>query len=490
MSFRFHQSDPDFLLPLRIGDLIPQDDISWIILEIVDRLDVTKITVRYSDIGTDAFDPRLLLKLIFYGVATGNRSSRKIARLALKDLGGMMLCGVDHPSWRTVARFIQNNQNEVSNLFVQVLQICISLGMVSFGHLSLDGTKIKADASKFQYMTAAKMQKKVAELTAEIEQAFQEITTNDVLENQQYGEKTADVLPKEISEKKERIEKLNYALNELKTRAKAKGEAVKPGDQYNFSDPDSRPMKTSRSGIQQCYNHQIIVDSQERVITAYTTSSESSDAEQLKPTLEESKTNTGKNPEKLSSDTGYFSGTNLAVIVEENIDGYICPERKIGVYHKLNFKYDSQQDLYICPDGRELKYFSKNVKTGGKRVKLYSGDCSGCPHQSKCTKAKSGNRQVERDDYDSLRERMRAKFETESAKEIYSHRKELPEPVFGQIKQQQNFHQHLYKGLKPANNEFGLACLVYNIKRIWHKYNDYQGTRDALDKLSLIYDPV
>jgi transposase len=125
-GFIDYQSDPEFLLPQRIGDLIPQDDLSWVILEVTDRLDINKITAQYSFLGTNAYHPRMLLKLIFYGIGTGNRSSRKIARLAAKDLGGMMLCGGQRPSWRTIARFIKDNQDQVHDLFLQVLQLCIS----------------------------------------------------------------------------------------------------------------------------------------------------------------------------------------------------------------------------------------------------------------------------------------------------------------------------------------------------------------------------
>jgi transposase len=206
---------------------------------------------------------------------------------------------------------------------------------------------------------------------------------------------------------------------------------------------------------------------------------------QMSPTLEENKANTGRNPDKLSGDTGYFSGANLEHIVGEKIDGYICPKKKTGEFDKANFCYNSKRDVYICPNHRELSCTWKKIQDGQIVDSKYSGDCTDCPHQGKCTTSKSGNRMITRNQYDPLREQMKAKFQTNEGQEIYSHRKELPEPVFGQIKQQQAFHQHLRRGLQGANHEFGLACLVYNLKRIWHKYENYQGARQALNEIPL-----
>jgi transposase len=484
-GFIGYQSDPDFLFPQRIGDLIPQDDLSWVVLEVTDKLDISTIINRYSFLGTNALHPRMLLKLIFYGIGTGNRSSRKIARLAAKDLGGMMLCGGQRPSWRTIARFIQAHQDQVHDLFLQVLQLCIALGMVNFGHFSLDGTKIKANASKHSAMSAGRMKKEVADLAEEISKAFDELRANDVQDTQQFGEKSSDELPEELSRKQARLEKLNHALSELKQRAQAKGKELDPKDQYNFTDPESRMMTTRKDGSQQCYNHQIIVDSQERVITVYTTSQEPNDIEQLKSTVTESRINAGRNPEKLTADTGYFSGENLEYLVSETIDAYVCPEKQENEYDKSKFTYDSERDVYICPQGRELGFYRKETKRDAASRSIYAGNCSGCPKQSQCTRAKTGNRTISRDRYEPLREQMRAKLQTDAGREIYSYRKELPEPVFGQVKQQQAFHQHLRRGLEGANHEFGLSCLVYNIKRIWHKYTNYQGAREALSRVSL-----
>jgi transposase len=353
-------------------------------------------------------------------------------------------------------------------------------------HFSLDGTKIKANASKHSAMSAGRMKKEIADLADEIAKAFEELRANDIQETQQFGEKTSDELPEDLQRKQERLEKLNQALTELENRAKDKGKELDPKDQYNFTDPESQIMTTRKDGTQQCFNHQIMVDSQERVITTYTTSSAPNDIGQMSPTLEENKANTGKHPDKLSADTRYFSGANLEQLENEEIDGYICPEKLSGDFDKAKFEYDSERNLYICPNHRELRCICKQKQDDGKVTNsLYSGDCTGCSLQNKCTKSKTGNRTVRRDQYDSLREEMRAKLQTDAGKEIYSHRKELPEPVFGQIKQQQAFHQHLRRGLKGASNEFGLACLVYNIKRIWHRYLSCQGAKEALNGVTV-----
>lgn len=481
-----YQSNPNLLLPTRLGDNIPKDDISWVIMEVVGQLDLTKIKFNYSYYGAEAYHPALLLKLIFFGVAKGARSSRKLAEKAAMDLRGMMLCGGLRPSARTISRFIQHNQDEIEDLFVQVLKICISLGMVEFGHFSLDGTKIRACASKSKNRSMKQIEKKLAGLRDEIGKAMAELEANDSAET---DEDSPERPPEDLRDQKKREERVEAVMARVGAEIEKEGADLET--KRNMTDPESRLMKTSRDGFQQCYNHQIAVDSRERVIVGYTTTQEASDINQLKPVYEESKANTGRTPGRVSADVGYFSGENLAYLKEESVDAYICPEQETGPYHKSKFRYDKERDLYVCPNGRELGYIGNNVKEGGKRVRLYAGDCSECPNQSQCTKARSGNRQVELDEYDPLREEMRAKFETETAKEIYGLRKTLPEPVFGQLKMGQGFDRHLRKGLKPAHAEFGLNCLVHNIKRIWHKYRDCQGTRKAtIEKFGMACCPA
>jgi hypothetical protein len=354
--------------------------------------------------------------------------------------------------------------------------------MVSFGHFSLDGTKVKANAFSNCSLTAETIQKRINDLVVEIEQAITEIKSNDQTENKLFGESTPDELPKEISFKQERLKKLEEALKELETRAETNGQSLKPNDRYNFADPDSRLMKTSRSGFQQAYNHQVMVDDQERVIVSYTTSQQSCDAEELEPAIKEMVGNIHRYPEILTADKGYYSGKNLTQLEKTPIDAYICLPEEEGQFLKENFRYDAGRDLYICPDNREMT-FRRQRKKRNVISRIYWGDCSDCPNTAKCIKSRSGRRQIERNQYDPLREKMRAKLATEEGKKIYDRRKELSEPVFGQLKQQQNFHQHLWRGLATVNSELGLVCTAYNIKRIWHKFKNLQDLRNGLGNL-------
>ena len=309
MSFIPYQSNPQFVLPLRVGDCIPQDDLSWVTAEVVDMLDLSGIKGKYSDYGTDAYHPGMLLKLVLYGVATGNRSSRKLARLAAFDVRGIMLCGGLRPAWRTINRFISDNYDEVLGLFCQVVKICDGLGMVGFGHLTVDGTKVKAAASKSKNKTLDSLEKDLAKLEKEIGEALAEIRAND--------EQETDVeLPDELKDKVKRHEKMEQAAAELKARKKEDPDS-KATPRYNMTDPDSRLMKTSRNGYQQCYNHQIAVDTENMVITAYGTSHEGSDINQMPAVLETSEANTGRKHEAVSADTGYFAGESLDYLKRE-----------------------------------------------------------------------------------------------------------------------------------------------------------------------------
>jgi transposase len=444
-------------------------------MDVVELLDLSGLKGKYSDYGAEAYHPGMLLKLIFYGVATGIRSSRKLARLSAFDVRGIMLCGGLRPAWRTIARFIKDNQDEVEDLFRQILKICKELGMVGFGHLTLDGTKVRAAASKKKNKTMDHLEKDLAKLKEEIGKALAEIQANDELE-------TDDAeLPEELKDKAKRKKKIEQAIAELKARKKDDSKAT---PRHNATDPDSRLMKTSRDGYQQCYNHQITVDTKEMVITAYGTSQDASDINLMQPTLKASEANAGEKHEAVSGDTGYFTGDNLDYLKREEIDGYICPEREAGDYHKSKFRYDGERDLYICPAGRGLSYAETKIKQDDKIVRVYSGECAGCPHQKVCVKSKTGNRQVERDRYDHLREEMRAKLQTEQGKEMYGRRKETVEPVIGQLKMRENFTQHYRKGLEAVDAEYGLVCLAHNIKRIWHMFKDCQGARAALNGLA------
>lgn len=478
-KFRPFQSNPHFLLPMKVGDQIRQDDVSWIVMELVDRLDLKVLTEKYSDLGVEGYHPGLLLKILLFGIAIGVRSSRKLATLAAMDVRGIMLCGGLRPAWRTIARFIRENQAEVKNLFCQVVKICDDLGMIGFRHLSLDGTKVKAAASKRKNKTADSLARDITRLKDQVGKALDEILENDETE-------TDDELPEGLRDRETRIKKIEQAIADLKAREEAKKKAKSTEKQrHNPTDPESRLMKTSRDGYQQCYNHQIAVDEDEMVITAYGTSQDYSDIEQMIEIVESSKANTGKKHEKLTADTGYFSGENLEYLQEEGIDGHVCPERKAaGRFHRSKFHYDAEHDLYVCPANRELAFVGTKDKGRGKQVRIYTGDCGGCPHRKDCVKSKSGRRQVERDRFERLREAMKAKMQTEPAHEVYRRRKELVEPVIGQLKMCEGLDRHLRNGLKAADAEIGLACLVHNIKRIWHKYKDYQGARVALNGLT------
>jgi len=438
MSFIPYQSNSQFVLPPKVGDLIPQDDLCWVIAEVVDMLDLSRIKNRYSEYGTDGYHPSMLLKLVLYGVATGIRSSRRLARLAAFDVRGIMLCGGLRPAWRTINRFITSNYDEVKDLFRQVVKICQELGLVGFGHLTLDGTKVKASASKHKNRTLDRLGKDLAKLTKEIDEALAEIRTNDEQE-------ADDELPEELKDKATRKAKIEQAIAELKARRNEEPDS-KAQPRYNETDPDSRLMRTSQIGYQQCYNHQVAVDTENMVITAYETTHEGSDINQLPPVLTASEANIGQKHEAVSADTGYFAGESLEYLKQEEIDGYICPEREPGEYHKSKFGYDEARDLYVCPAGRELICVETKKKQAGKVVRVYSGDCSGCPHQRACVKSKTGNRQVERDRYDHLREEMREKLQTDRGKAIYGRRKETVEPVIGQLKMREDYTQHYRRG--------------------------------------------
>lgn len=447
---RFKPYHPNqlLLLPPDMKDWLPDDDLVYFIMEMLDQLDLSAIYDSYDGTkgGQPAFDPKMMAGLLLYAYCVGLPSSRKIERATYHRVPFRVLTADQHPDHDTIAEFRKRHLKALSGFFVQILRLCQKVGLVKLGHVSLDGTKVKANASKHKAMSYGRMEKKAEELEAEVRRLLQEAQATDDAEDALYGKgKRGDELPEELRFKQKRLEKIKEAMESLEQEAKAeadtkrkemaeKEQALKeqgekrrgkkpkapsekpdPKAQRNFTDADSRIMKDSASkSFEQGYNCQVAVDDKSQIIVASGVTQQSNDKQQVKPMVEAIKDNIGgSKPKKVSADTGYFSESNIDYLEGERIDGYLATGK-----HKHTDIPES------APCGRIAKDATK-------------------------------------------KERMARKLRTKKGRETYSKRKQIVEPVFGQIKEVRGFRRFLLRGLENVTGEWDLICLTHNVLKLF-----------------------
>jgi transposase len=405
-----------------------------------EELDLSAIGGSYrSALGQPPFDPRLMTALLLHGYASGIYSSRRIARAAVERADFMMIVAGDPPDFRTISEFRRRHLKALAALFVQVLKLAEQAGLVKLGHVALDGTKIKANASKHKAMSYERMKKREAELKAEVERWLEAAEAADAEADKLYGDKHGDELPDWVSDKQKRLVKIRAAKAELEAQAQAAAEeeerrraaaeekrkaegrkkSGKPPAppktepdgkaQRNFTDPESRILKT-KDGYIQGYNAQAAVDGDHQIIVAQTLSDSSSDQAQLAPLLDAIRANLGKNPDEVSADAGYCSDANLRTIQRRRIEGYIATGRQ--------------------------KHGTKSAAT--KRASTLG----------------------------SLIAKMTTKLRRAGYRSRYRLRKQIVEPVFGQIKQARGFRQFLLRGIEKVRAEWALICIAHNLVKL------------------------
>jgi transposase len=438
--FRAWKIDDIQLLAASVTDYVSSDHLSRLIVSLVrEGLDLSAIEGSYrSVVGQPPFDPRMMTALLLNAYASGVYGSRRIARASRERADFMMIVAGDAPDFRTISEFRRRHLEALSGLFVQVLRLAEKAGLVKLGHVSLDGTKIKANASRHKAMSYAYMKKREAELEAEVERWLAAAEAADREEDRLYGEKRGDELPGWVADKQKRLAKIRQAKAELEAEAKAAAEAemqaraaaeqqqtqgrrktgkpaaapkTEPDDkaQRNFTDPESRILKT-RDGFIQGYNGQAAVDGAHQIIVAQTLTDSSSDQGQLAPLLDGIRANLGRNPDEVSADAGYCSAANLRTIKRRRIEGYVATGRQ--------------------------KHGTKSATT--ERT------------------AKPG----------SIVARMSTKLRRAGHRSRYRLRKQIVEPVFGQIKQARGFRQFLLRGIEKVKAEWALICTAHNITKL------------------------
>jgi transposase len=423
------------LFPPSVLDYVPLSHPAHFVRDLVrDELDLNEVYASYEDArGAPAFHPAMMTALLLYAYTQGIYSSRRISRACEDRLDFHAVTASSKPDFRTISEFRKRHLKALSGLFVQVLKLCAQAGLVKLGHVALDGTKIKANASKHKAMSYARMQKAEVALAAEVAGWLKAADAADRKDDVSLGtDQRGDEMPDWVGDKQKRLAKIKEAKASLEAeakaqadaKAKAKGGDDHPGDgprpgrkprhppgeprpkaQRNFTDPDSRIMP-GKDGFVQAYNGQAAVDATAQVIVAHSLSNSPADAPCLIPLTDAVTRNMGKSPKEISADAGYCSEANLAALEERKISAYIATGQ------------------------------AKRPAIGGK---------VGGP----------------------LTQAMRRKLKLGGHRSRYRLRKQLPEPVFGQIKQARGFRQFLLRGLDKVRDEWSLICIAHNLTKLW-----------------------
>jgi transposase len=445
------------LFPANLLDFIQDDDLCMVVDDVVNNLDLSCLYMNLCSEGNRPYHPKMMLKVLFYAYASGIFSSRKIAKALGENVAFIYLAAWQRPDFRTINNFRKNNLEQIEDLFVQIVRICQELKMVKLGHISIDGSKFKANAADRKTYDRKRIEREMKRLLDKAEK-------QDQHEDGQHGsENSGDELPKEIRAREQRIEKLKQIQKQLDQEDKKK---------LNATDADAVFMKTT-AGIKTSYNAQAAVDGDVQVIVAADVTNQRNDKEQLLPMVEQTEQNTNTSIDILSADSGYSTTSNLQKLESHEIDAYIPDDtyqsrrrgKKIGPFDKDNFIYDQATDVFTCPQGRIVKFWhTRRYESGNYRV-YRCAECTNCEHFGQCTKSKNG-RTIWHPLADKKIKQMRLKLDSESGKAIYAKRRHIVEPVFGHIKSVLGFTAFHLRGLKKVKAEFRLVAIAHNLKKI------------------------
>jgi transposase len=436
-TFRAWDVDQVWLLPPSVHDFVPAGHPAHLVRELVrSELDLSAILEPYEreERGQPPYHPAMMVALLLYAYTRGLYASRRVARACEERLDVMAVTGMQRPDFRTIADFRKRHLAALAGLFVQVLRLCRAAGLVRLGHVALDGTKLTANASKHKAMSYGRMKAAEAALAAEVQGWLASAEAADAADDTEHGpEQRGDELPDWVADRQARLERIRAAKTALEAEAQAElppaaaepgpssgmvdhGRPVRAADggppgraQRNFTDPDSRVMKT-KDGFVQAYNGQLAVDAAHQIITAHRLTTNSNDQDGLVPLLDALTATLERQPRELSADAGFCREPNLEALAARGIRGYLAPGR--GRHGGAD------------PSGR------RQIRPGSRMAAM-------------ATKLKRAGRRSR-----------------------YRLRKQTVEPVIGQIKQARGFRQFLLRGFPAVEAEWALICTAHNLTKL------------------------
>ncbi len=450
MRRRFKAYDPDqlFLLPPDLREWLPTNHLAYFFNDVVEQLDLSCVYAAYTDdMGQPPYDPTMMLKVWLYGFSQGIRSSRRLEKALHEIVAFRILSGNQQPDHWTLSNYRRRHLKAMESLFAQSIQLAIEAGLVSGRHVAIDGTKVRANASKHTAMSYLRMGIEEERLRKQIRRYFDEVEANDQEEDRLFGKGRGDELPDWLDTSEKRLEAIRKAKKTLEERARQKaeekGESHKddepkppvtpkkqrkpkvrpePKDQLNFTDPDSRIMRNSDKAFVQAYNAQIAVDTDHQIIVAASLTNQAADSPHFIPLVNQTLEHIGI-PNEVSADAGYWSEANLQHLDEIGIEAFI-PSEKIR---------HTEWRERLAPRGR--------IPANATR-----------------------------------RQRMARKLSTKRGRARYTLRQTTVEPTFGQIKEGRGLRQFLLRGLEKVPGLWHLECLVHNLMKLFRSGVQYPAT--------------
>jgi transposase len=441
-QFRPWNPDQSFLFPPSPRDWLPENHLVYFLLDVVPQMSLQPILQPYQaeERGQPPYHPTMLVTLLLYGYATGTFSSRRLMGRCETDVAYRVIVGEDVPDFRTISDFRKRHLTALEGLFVDVLKLCAKAGLVKVGRIALDGSKVKANASRHKAMSYDYMLKEERRLKQEIKALLAQAEEADQAEDKAYGpDRRGEELPEELARRQGRLHKIREAKAALEAEARDQARAVEverqhqgkppsgqdpeqakpdPKAQYNFTDPESQIMKVSNRGWDQCINAEVAVN-EHQIIVAASVTDETNDKKQVRPMVEQLKQNLAavgvtEKVKEMVADSGFYSEANVEYLEAEGIDPYIATGR---------LKHHEQ---VAAPRGR-------------------------CPQGL------------------TAKQRMARKLRAKRGRERYARRKAMVEPVFGQIKHGRGFRQLLLRGRKKMLAEWRLVSLTHNLLKLWRQ---------------------
>jgi transposase len=440
-KFRDWQPEATWLFPPSPRDWLPEDHLVYFLLDVTAQVDISPIVNDYASEqgGQPPYHPRMMLVLLLYAYSVGVFSSRKIMQRCETDAAFRVIVVEDIPNFRRIAEFRARHLEHLQPLFLEVLILCRAAGLLKVGRISLDGTKVKANASRNKAMSYDRMGPEVERLQGEIDALIAQAKGADSAEDDQFGDLSGDEIPDELKRRERRLEKISEAKEALEAEARQKAqdhvdkmeaegrnhrtnpdEAVpKPKDQCNFTDPESKIMKTSNKGFDQCGNAQAVANEQQIIIAADVTN-QANDVRQVEPMVAQTIDNleaadVNENIESFTADAGYFSEENM-----ETLDS------------------NDRIDAAFVATGRQK-------------------------HSDPTPDSPKGRPPADM----TPKQKMARRNRTKKGQAEYARRKVIIEPVFGQIKAAMGFRNFSLRGLEKMQGEWNLVCIVHNLGKLF-----------------------
>lgn len=436
-TFRAWNVEQGWLLPPSVHEFVPAGHLAHFVRDTVrEGLDLSALVASYDeDRGQPPYHPAMMAALLLYGYSRGVYASRRLAQACEERVDFMAVTGLSKPDFRTISEFRRRHLQALSALFVQVLRLCRAAGLVKLGHVAVDGTKLKANASRHKAMSYGRMKTSEPRLAAEVAGWLAQAEAADCAGDAEHGaDRRGDETPDWMADKQQRLARIRAARAELEAEAakdpadltpegpgpssgmQASGRPRRSQDggppdqaQRNFTDPDSR-IQPTRDGFIAGYNGQIAVDQAHQIIVAHRLQTNPADYAALIPLVDQARVHLGRKPRAVSADAGFATEANIAALAERRIDAYLPPGR-----------------------GRH-----------------------GEPHAAGARRLK----------HKPLMAAMARKLKRAGRRSLYRLRKQVVEPVFGQIKQARGFRQFLLRGLDKVQGEWALICTAHNLLKL------------------------